>query len=65
MSSPRRGLTRDRQYSVQIRDWIRDWKTGGTADFGFKNASNAKKIDLKDLNGIDERLDHGEFGGGR
>lgn len=36
------------QYSIQIRDW----KTGSEVasdDFGFKNPTNAKKIDLKDL----------------
>jgi len=36
------------QYSIQIRDW----KTGGEVasdDFGFDNATNAEKIDLKDL----------------
>ena len=41
------------QYSVQIRDW----KTGGEVaadDFGFKNPTNAKKIDLKDLPDADD-----------
>ncbi len=41
------------QYSVQIRDW----KTGGEVapdDFGFKNATDAKKIDLKELTNVDE-----------
>ena len=36
------------QYSIQIRDW----KTGNEVasdDFSFKNASNAKKMELKDL----------------
>ena len=36
------------QYSIQIRDW----KTGNEVasdDFSFKNATNAKKMDLKDL----------------
>jgi hypothetical protein len=36
------------QYSIQIRDW----KTGkevASDDFTFKNSTNAKKIDLKDL----------------
>ena len=36
------------QYSIQIKDW----KTGNEVasdDFSFKNATNAKKIDLKDL----------------
>jgi hypothetical protein len=41
------------QYSVQIRDW----KTGSEAapdDFSFKNETNAKKIDLKDIPDADE-----------
>jgi hypothetical protein len=41
------------QYSVSIRDW----KTGdevGPEDFSFKNATSAKKIDLKDLPDMDE-----------
>jgi hypothetical protein len=41
------------QYSVQVRDW----KTGseGAADnFGFTNATGAKKIDTVDLRDVDE-----------
>jgi hypothetical protein len=41
------------QYSVQVRDW----KAGNEVtsdDFSFKNAMNAKKIDLKDLPDTDE-----------
>jgi hypothetical protein len=41
------------QYSVQIRDW----KTGNEVavnDFSFKNSTNAKKMDLKDLPDTDE-----------
>jgi hypothetical protein len=36
------------QYSIQIRDW----KAGNEVasdDFSFKNATNAKKMDLKDI----------------
>jgi len=36
------------QYSIQLRDW----KTGGevaSADFTFKNASNANKVEVKDV----------------
>ena len=36
------------QYSIQLRDW----KTGGevaVADFTFKNASNAAKVEIKDV----------------
>jgi hypothetical protein len=39
------------QYSIQLRDW----KTGNAVtadDFGFKNASSATKVDLKDLKGM-------------
>ena len=41
------------QYSVQVRDW----KTGSDVaadDFGFKNATNAKKVDAKELTDTDE-----------
>lgn len=41
------------EYSVQIRDW----KTGNEVasdDFTFKNATNAKKMDLDDLPDMDE-----------
>ena len=45
------------QYTIQIRDW----KTGGgvaTTDFGFKNPTKAKKVELKDLKGTDVLPDH-------
>jgi hypothetical protein len=41
------------QYSVQVRDW----KTGNEVasdDFSFKNPTNAKKVDLKDVGDTDE-----------
>ncbi len=41
------------QYSVQVRDW----KTGNEVasdDFSFKNSTNAKKVDLKDIGDTDE-----------
>jgi len=41
------------QYSVQVRDW----KTGNEVasdDFSFKNTTNAKKADLKDVGDTDE-----------
>jgi hypothetical protein len=41
------------QYSVTIRDW----QTGaevGPVDFSFKNATNAKKVELTDLPNLDE-----------
>ena len=50
------------QYSVQIRDW----KTGSQLaadDFGFKNASNAKKVEAKDLVDTDELPQEFSIGG--
>ncbi|MGO7422326.1 DUF2092 domain-containing protein, partial [Rhizobium ruizarguesonis] len=50
------------QYSVQISDW----KTGTDVvanDFGFKNTTNAKKVDLTKLADIDELPDHFAMGG--
>ena len=50
------------QYSIQISDW----KTGTDVvadDFGFKNATNAKQVDLKDLVDIDELPNHFAPGG--
>ena len=49
------------QYSIQIRDW----KTGDKVaadDFGFANASKAKKIDLKDIPEMDELPAHFKIG---
>jgi hypothetical protein len=40
------------QYSIQIRDW----KTGGkvaATDFGFKNPTKAKKVELKGPKGTE------------
>jgi hypothetical protein len=45
------------QYSIQIRDW----KTGSAVasdDFGFKNSTDAKKVDVKDLKGMSALPDH-------
>jgi hypothetical protein len=45
------------QYSIQIRDW----KTGSAVasdDFGFKNSTSAKKVDVKDLKGMSALPDH-------
>ncbi|TBY54333.1 DUF2092 domain-containing protein [Rhizobium leguminosarum bv. viciae] len=50
------------QYSIQISDW----KTGTDVvanDFGFKNTTNAKKVDLTKLADIDELPDHFAMGG--
>jgi hypothetical protein len=41
------------EYSVQVKDW----KTGNEVtsdDFSFKNPTNAKKVDLKDVSDTDE-----------
>ena len=45
------------QYSIQIRDW----KTGSAVasdDFGFKNSTKAKKVGVKDLEGMSALPDH-------
>jgi len=45
------------QYTIQVRDW----KTGSevaATDFGFKNPSNAAKVELKDLKGANDLPDH-------
>jgi hypothetical protein len=44
------------QYSIQISDW----KTGTDVvaeDYGFKNTTDAKKVDLQKLADIDELPD--------
>ncbi len=50
------------QYSIQTRDW----KTGdevASDDFGFKNSTNAKKVDLDELDDTDELPKHFVIGG--
>lgn len=50
-------ITGGPQYSIQTRDW----KFGdevAAADFSFKNPTNAKKVELKDLEGTDELPGH-------
>ncbi len=45
------------QYTIQIRDW----KTGdevAATDFSFKNTTNAKKADLKNLKGTGDLPEH-------
>ena len=45
------------QYTIQTRDW----KTGGevaAADFGFKNPTQAAKVELEDLKGANDLPDH-------
>ncbi len=50
------------QYIIQIRDW----KTGNEVasdDFRFENPTKARKVDLKDLQGMSELPDHFKRGG--
>jgi hypothetical protein len=50
------------QYSIQISDW----KTGTDVvaeDYGFKNKTDAKKVDLEKLTDIDELPDSFAKGG--
>ena len=50
------------QYSIQIRKW----KTGSQVasdNFGFKNSTKAKKVDVKDLKGMSALPDHFKRGG--
>jgi hypothetical protein len=52
-----KGMAQGPQYSIQIRDW----KTGdevASDDFGFKNPTQAKKVDLKDLQGMSDLPTH-------
>jgi len=41
------------EYSLTIRDWKTDNEVG-SEEFSFKNATSAKKVDLKDLPNMDE-----------
>ena len=45
------------QYTIQIRDWKTGDKVAAT-DFSFKNPTNAKKVDLKNLEGTDDLPEH-------
>jgi hypothetical protein len=50
------------QYSIQVRDW----KSGASvaaADFKFKNSTNAKKVDFKDVPGTDDLPPNFQMGG--
>ena len=50
------------QYSLQLRDW----KTGNEVrrdDYRFKNPTKARKVNLKDLQGMSELPDHFKKGG--
>lgn len=50
-------ITGGPQYTIQTRNWKTGKKVAST-DFSFRNATNAKKIELKDLKGTDELPDH-------
>jgi hypothetical protein len=49
------------QYSIQVRDWKAGDEVAAT-DFSFKNPTDAKKVDLKDLQGADELPEHFQIG---
>ena len=49
------------QYSIQIRDWKAGDEVAAT-DFSFKNSTDAKKVDLKNLEGTDELPAHFKVG---
>ena len=49
------------QYSIQTREWKSGDEVTG-ADFSFKNPTNAKKVELKNLKGVDELPEHFAIG---
>ena len=49
------------QYSIQIRDWKAGDAVAAT-DFSFTNPTDAKKVDLKNLEGTDELPEHFKIG---
>ncbi len=52
------------QYTIQTRNW----KTGdkvSAADFSFKNATKASKVELTDLKGTDDLPEHYKLGGSK
>ncbi len=49
------------QYSIQIRDWKAGDEVAAT-DFSFKKPTDAKKVDLKNLEGIDALPKHFKIG---
>ncbi len=52
------------QYSIQIRDWKAGDEVAAT-DFTFKNTTDAKKVDLENLEGTDELPKHFVIGEGQ
>ena len=49
------------QYTIQTRGW-KDGEAVAATDFSFKNASNAEKVELKDLKGTGDLPDHFTIG---
>jgi len=45
------------QYTIQVRDWKAGDEVAAT-DFSFKNTTDAKKVDLKDLDEGDDLPKH-------
>jgi len=52
------------QYSIQIRNWRTGDEVAAT-DFSFKNPTDARKVDLKNLEGTDELPEHFVIGEGQ
>lgn len=52
-----KGIMGGPQYSIQIRNW-KDGSRVAKTDFHFKNPTHARKVDLKDLEGIDTLPGH-------
>jgi len=49
------------QYSIQVRDWQAGDEVAAT-DFSFKNSTDAKKVDLKNLKGTGDLPEHFKIG---
>jgi hypothetical protein len=49
------------QYSIQVRDWKVGDEVAAT-DFSFEPPADAKKVDMKDLEGADELPEHFQIG---
>jgi len=54
--------------SPRYSNLVRDWKTGdevAATDFSFTPPTDAKKVDLKELEGADELPQHFQIGEGQ
>jgi hypothetical protein len=49
------------QYSIQVRDWKASDEVAAT-DFSFTPPTDAKQVDLKELEGADELPQHFQIG---